>query len=168
MLAIAIIDDEPGICEVVAEAFEAPTVSIQCAMTAARGVEMLESRRFDIALIDVDLPDASGIGVAEIALDENIPVLLMTGDLTSIEGLIQLGFPFLEKPFSLTNLDSETARVLANPRRNIERAQYSLSKLRATIARLGQPMKDSLMLLKISRGLMDDAILTDAKGLSQG
>jgi hypothetical protein len=29
-------------------------------------------------------------------------------------------------------------------------------------------MKDSLMLLKISRGLMDDAILTDAKGLSQG
>lgn len=165
MLAIAIIDDELGICDVVAEAFEAPTVSIQCAMTAALGVEMLKTKRFDIAFIDVDLPDASGIGVAEIALNENTPVLLMTGDLTSIEGLIQLGFPFLEKPFSLTNLDSETARVLANRRRNIERAKYSLSKLRATIERLGQPMKESLLLMKISRGLIDGAILADAKGL---
>ena len=162
MLTVAIIDDESDICDVITEALEAPAVSVRRAATASLGTKMLTEEHFDIALIDVILPDASGIAVAEIALNKNIPVLLMTGDLSSIESLIQMKIPFLEKPFSLARLDLEAAQVMADSRHYIERARSSVSKLRATIKALDQTMKESTKLIEISRALLEKAATSQA------
>jgi DNA-binding NtrC family response regulator len=157
MYAVAIIDDEADICDFVEEALQAPSVSVRRAKTAALGVQLLTNERFDLALIDVVLPDGSGIAVAEIALNEDIPVVLISGDLASIEGLVELGFPFLEKPFSLAALDFEAAQAIGDSGRYIRRASESIAKVRLTVESLGVAMADSRRLIEISRGLVDKA-----------
>ena len=104
MHMLAVIDDEATFCEVIKEALENAKLTVHCAVTGALGADMLQQERFDLALIDVDLPDASGIAIAEIALNENTLVVFMSGNLNVIDGLSDWGIACLEKPFRLAVL----------------------------------------------------------------
>jgi DNA-binding response OmpR family regulator len=59
------------------------------------GVEALEHERFDLAVLDVLLPDISGFELAETAANRNIPVLLATGDAEVEAKLQEHGYPYL-------------------------------------------------------------------------
>jgi DNA-binding response OmpR family regulator len=76
---IAVVDDEPLICALIEDVFEDAGAYVRCATTGCEAAEMLVETLFDLALIDVVLPDASGLALAEIAANNNTPVLLMTG-----------------------------------------------------------------------------------------
>jgi two-component system copper resistance phosphate regulon response regulator CusR len=130
MQVIAVIDDEVAFCEVVMSALETSDRTVRCVGSASLGVDMLRRDHFDLALIDVVLPDGSGIALAEVALSENIPILFITGDLAAVDGLEMLGLPVLAKPFSLAQLDIETAEVMAHSRANLRRARDGISRLR--------------------------------------
>jgi DNA-binding NtrC family response regulator len=53
--------------------------AVQCATTGRSGRRLLTGKGFDLAIIDLVLPDASGIALAAIAANENTPVLFITG-----------------------------------------------------------------------------------------
>jgi response regulator of citrate/malate metabolism len=48
--------------------------------TAAQGRQMLAHSRFDLVLIDMFLPNRFGIDLLAVAANENVPVLLISGD----------------------------------------------------------------------------------------
>ena len=157
MHMIAVIDDEATFCEVIKEALENPTLTVRVAMTGALGVEMLQQQHFDLALIDVELPDASGIALAEIAANENIPVVFMSGDLRVVDGLSNWGMPCLGKPFGLAAMQAEATRVMDDSQNQLQHVRATLSSIRATIGGLEDNRESLMRLIDISRDLIDRA-----------
>ncbi len=157
MHTIAVIDDEAAFCEVIKEALENADVTVRFAMTGALGAEMLQQQSFDLALIDVELPDASGIALAEIAANENTPVVFMSGDLNVIDGLDDWGMPYLEKPFRLAALQAEAVRVMDDTQNQLQRVRGALLRIRATIGGLEDAWENSRRLIDVSRSLVDRA-----------
>ena len=157
MHTIAVIDDEAPFCEVIKEALENAKVTVLSAATGALGAEMLHQHRFDLALIDVDLPDVSGIALAEIAANEGIPVVFMSGNLNVIEGLNDWGMPCLEKPFRLAALHAEAARVMDDSKNQLRHVRETLSRIRVTIGGLEDAWENSERLIDVSRNSVDRA-----------
>ena len=157
MHTIAVIDDEATFCEVLKEALENAKITVRVAVTAALGAEMLQQQHFDLALIDVELPDASGIALAEIAANENIPVIFMSGSLNIIDGLCDWGMSHLEKPFRLAALHDEAARVMDDSQNQLQHVRETLLRIRATIGDLEDAWENSERLIDVSRNLVDRA-----------
>lgn len=82
---------------------------------------MIEHDKPDVALVDVVLPDVSGLQLASTMTGLGIPVLMFTGDLDSQRRLGAAGIRFLPKPFQIEQFFAETqalfARAPAKPRR---------------------------------------------------
>lgn len=90
-----------------------------CAVgNANQAMLALRSANFDVVLLDFQLPDATGLEVARVALDTTDPprVAVVTGGLTAQQqaACTQLGVEVVEKPVSRQTLE---AIVLARPHR---------------------------------------------------
>jgi DNA-binding NtrC family response regulator len=102
--SILVIDDE----EIIREAFEALLTAegytVRSAETAHRGMELLAASAFDVVLLDLMLPDRSGLDVLDDIrrLDDELPVVMVTAKST-IENAITAtrrgAFHFIAKPF---------------------------------------------------------------------
>jgi signal transduction histidine kinase len=57
---LLVIDDEPEICEVLTEVFEDRGYSVATAGTGGEAIELAKETAFDVALIDIGLPDTDG------------------------------------------------------------------------------------------------------------
>jgi DNA-binding response OmpR family regulator len=157
---IVVIDNDPLICEFIVEALGSPGAAVQCATRGRSGRKLLLGKRFDLAIIEVVLPDASGIALAAIAANENTPVLLITGrpNVTArLKPYDLLDFPCLQKPFDLVRLCAESERVMAESRQNVQRIKDGMARWYANIAGLEDVMADSRRLIDVSRRLVDKA-----------
>lgn len=79
--SVLVVDDSPMFLQVVtrrlAEEVDADVVAV--ANLRAAGTAMAE-RRFDVALVDLNLPDAPGGEVVDLALAHHIPTIVFAGD----------------------------------------------------------------------------------------
>jgi two-component system nitrogen regulation response regulator GlnG len=109
MNKLLIIDDDPLVCQSLQMAFSSAEVQVEIAMSAADGVCRFEKSRPDVVLLDIGLPDQSGLElVCQFAeRDAKVPVIVMTGlgsSAMAIEAM-QLGaYEYVEKPFELRPL----------------------------------------------------------------
>ena len=78
---ILIVDDEPAICEILAEVLKSPTRSIEIRDTARGALEFLAQNPVDLAFLDVNLPGMSGLDLAQRikALHPHARVIICTG-----------------------------------------------------------------------------------------
>jgi CheY-like chemotaxis protein len=106
------------------------------AMTGTLGAEALERERFDLAVLDVFLPDISGFELAEIAVGRNIPVLLATGDAKVEATLRKHGYPCLANSVIFNDLPYRAAMIMTNPADNIRAVTASAARLRAAAGAL--------------------------------
>ena len=153
---IVVIDDDPLICELIADALGNSGATVQCARRGRSGRKLLTGKRFDLAIIDVVLPDASGIALAAIAANENTPVLFITGHTSATARLKQydlLDVPCLPKPLDLVRLRAEAERVMAESRQNIQRIKDGMARWHASLRALDDTMAESRLLIDISRRL---------------
>jgi DNA-binding NtrC family response regulator len=111
---------------------------------------MIAKGGFDLAVIDGRLPDMSGLALAELAANENIPVILMSGDAGTLLEFHRFGYQFLAKPFTLVALLSASSQVMNESRENILRVKASAAKmlantniLRAELARSRKLLDES-------------------------
>lgn len=153
MRRIAIIDDDPLICDLLAYALGDTGADVACAMTGRSGRRLLTRTRFDLALIDVVLPGASGFALAELAANENSPPLLMTGHPNAAARAVQFGFPCLLKPFTLVQLRIESERVVATSRQNIQCIKNGMTRLRANFLGPEEARAESQQLIAMNRQL---------------
>ena len=112
---ILVVDDEPTLRETLAEALEADG---QRVVTAADGREALARFRAehpDLVLLDLMLPELSGIEVCRIIRAESgVPIIMLTArdrELDKVVGLELGADDYVTKPFSLRELQ---ARIRAH------------------------------------------------------
>lgn len=104
-LSILAVDDDPIQREFSAVYLAGPQATITTAASAEEGLALLETTRFDVALIDVDMPGINGIEmVRRIRADrrfDDLPVMVITGreDILSIDQAYAAGATsFMCKP----------------------------------------------------------------------
>jgi DNA-binding response OmpR family regulator len=115
---ILVVDDEATLRETLAEALEQDGLEV---ITAADGKEALEQFRAsdpDLMLLDLMLPQVSGIEVCRIVRRESsLPIIMLTakdGEIDKVVGLELGADDYVTKPFSLREL---MARIRAQLRR---------------------------------------------------
>jgi hypothetical protein len=108
-------------------------------------------------LIDLRLPDLSGVVLAELAANENIPVLLMSSHPKSFEHLGYLGFPVLKQPLHCQALITGATWAMADVRQNIHCVIEAVAHMRAGVQNLGDAISASRQLAEASRQLINSA-----------
>jgi nitrogen regulation protein NR(I) len=116
MPTLLLIDDEPSILHAFRRAFRDPDVVLLTAGTALEGVEMATQRQPDIVILDLNLPDQSGLEAFRRihALDARLPVIFITGHGTTDTAIeaIKLGaFEYLLKPLELEQIRAVVKRA---------------------------------------------------------
>ncbi len=117
MKKLLIVDDETGIVEEVKSFFEEEGFEVFTADTVKGGIERLTQVKPDLIILDMKLPDASGIQVLKAAkeMSPQTKVIVNTGyvDQSVIDQAERLGRDaFLQKPFNLVTLKDEVDRLL--------------------------------------------------------
>jgi DNA-binding NtrC family response regulator len=125
-MKVLVVDDDLAVAEVVAGMLEDLDCDVEICDGPQPSLEwLITSMRFDLALIDAALPGISGIKLAELAANENISVLLTSGQPEACETLDRFHFPHLRKPFDLDILIAEAADILRDRGENIRRVRSS-------------------------------------------
>ncbi len=118
MNKILLIDDDPEMGELLSTYLDGEGYSLLHACTAKEGLKTLDNGEFDLVLLDIVLPDISGLNVLEkIRMDSTIPVIMLTGkgdEVDRVVGLEMGADDYICKPFPLREL---LARMRASLRR---------------------------------------------------
>ena len=121
---ILLVEDEPAITEPLAEALEREGFSARVAGTAAEALRMAGAERPDLVLLDIGLPDGSGLDVCRALRDQaDVPVIMLTArgsEADRVAGLEMGADDYVVKPFSAREV---TARVRAVLRRTKSKKQ---------------------------------------------
>ena len=121
MISLLVIDDEDSILHAFRRAFRAPEFALHTASTAAEGLAAVDRCRPDVVILDVRLPDASGLDTfAQLhRADARLPVVLVTGHGTTelaIEAIKRGAYDYLLKPLELPQLRELVTRAAATRR----------------------------------------------------
>ncbi|HET6572091.1 MAG TPA: sigma-54 dependent transcriptional regulator [Fimbriiglobus sp.] len=121
MPTLLIVDDEPAIQHAFQRAFGGGEVKLRPASTAAEAIALIERDRPDVVVLDIHLPDASGMDTFHRvrAIDARIPVILVTGHGTTdlaIEAIKEGAFEYLLKPLELAELRGLIDRAVRSSR----------------------------------------------------
>ena len=115
---ILLVEDETAITDPLAEALEREGFSARVAGTAAEALEMAASQPPDLVLLDIGLPDGSGLDVCRtLRQSSDVPVIMLTArgsEADRVAGLELGADDYVVKPFSAREV---TARVRAVLRR---------------------------------------------------
>ncbi len=134
MPELLVVDDEPGIQHAFRRALQKDDWTLRSAGTADAAITEFRRSRPDVVVLDVHLPDATGLETFRHLrdLDARIPVILITGHGTTelaIQAIKEGAFEYLLKPVELPHL-----------RETLDRALRSGSAMRtpAVMAELGE------------------------------
>lgn len=117
MPRLLVIDDEPSILHAFRRAFDDPQLELLTAETAAAGEHIVREDRPDVVVLDLNLPDRSGLDCFETIkkIDPRVPVIFITGHGTvesAIEATKHGAFDYLFKPLELAELKTLVEKAL--------------------------------------------------------
>jgi DNA-binding NtrC family response regulator len=115
-------DDQALIPKQVRQAFPASSNRVEVALTGAEGLDRVRADRPDIVLLDLRLPNQSGLEVYQgiRRIDARIPVIFITMAKTAdaaIEAMKQGAYDYLFKPLDLHHLQRVVGEALDVARR---------------------------------------------------
>jgi two-component system, NtrC family, response regulator AtoC len=119
--SILVADDDAVARELLVEVLTREGYRVRAAAGGAEAIRAAESEVFDVALIDLRMPDVDGLAVlARIrALDPAPPVFILTAFAaieTTIEAIRQGAYDYLSKPFRVDEIKLAVRRVLETER----------------------------------------------------
>jgi two-component system, OmpR family, response regulator len=117
---VLIIDDEPGVRELISEALSLSEINAIQAADGLEALSLLRRERFDLLILDINMPKLDGLALLEKLRTEgmSVPVLMLSAraDKADInQGLRTGADDYLTKPFSIEEL---VLRVKAIMRRS--------------------------------------------------
>jgi PAS domain S-box-containing protein len=107
---ILVVDDEPGILDLIRMTLQNRGMAVECSRGADEGLQAIASRKFDFVLCDMKMPKASGKDLYDRALAQFgkiPPFILMAGDPTdpaTVEFAHAAKVTLLAKPFTVAGL----------------------------------------------------------------
>jgi two-component system OmpR family response regulator len=117
---VLVIDDEPGIRELISEALSISEITTVLAADGLEALSLLRREKFDLLVLDINMPKLDGLALLEKLRTEgaSVPVLLLSAraDKADINQGLRIGADdYLTKPFSIEEL---VLRVKAIMRRS--------------------------------------------------
>lgn len=116
MNRVLIIEDDEDLREGLAFSLALDGCETSCAGTKREGMEQLKKGRYDLVLLDCNLPDGSGYDLCtEIREYGDMPLFMLTARNTEMDEVkaLELGAAdFMSKPFSLAVLKARIRKIL--------------------------------------------------------
>ena len=117
MTSILVVDDDQTVRETLADFFASLGYVVRAAATATAGRQAAAEHAPDVVLVDLRLPDASGLTLLEAlrADDPQLGVIVLTGHAdvpTAVRAMQQGALDFLEKPVDLEALGVAVDRAV--------------------------------------------------------
>ncbi len=114
MPTLLIVDDEPNVLYLLKKNLQSATIDVLTAETAKQGIHLVQQHKPDAVLLDVRLPDMSGLDAFNHMreIDSHLPVIIITAHATTemaIEAMKRGAFEYLLKPIDL----GEAAQALS-------------------------------------------------------
>ncbi|MFP5344830.1 MAG: sigma-54-dependent transcriptional regulator, partial [Gammaproteobacteria bacterium] len=147
---ILVVDDEPDIRHLVQEILEDEGYEVQAAENGAAAREKRRTRRPDLILLDIWMPDVDGVTLLKEWSVEDalaVPVIMISGHgtvETAVEATRLGAYDFLEKPLSM-------AKLLLTVRRALEADQLRKENLglRRHAAAVSEPVGKSAVMQRL-------------------
>jgi len=120
-IKILVIDDEPVICDGCRLSLSDRGQAVDTCLSGPQGLELLLGGEYDLALLDMKLPDISGMEILRKVKNENpgIYVIVMTGYSSvpnAVEAMKLGAFDYISKPFTDDELLISVQRAVENKR----------------------------------------------------
>ena len=116
MTEILLVEDDKGIVANLTEYLTSEGYSVKSASGQAGAMKLLESERFDLALLDISLSDGNGFAVCSaIKADYGIPVIFLTAssdEYSTVTGFEIGADDYISKPFRPKELVTRIRNIL--------------------------------------------------------
>ena len=127
--SVLVADDDAVARDLLVEVLTREGYRVSAAAGGAEAMRLAEGEVFDLALIDLRMPDVDGLDVLGRlrALDPSPPVLILTAFATmetAIEAIRHGAYDYLSKPFRIDEIKLAVRRVLETQRLVRENRQY--------------------------------------------
>jgi two-component system response regulator RegX3 len=124
MSSVLVVDDDPGVLDVVAFTLRREGFDVDEERDGPRALAAARSREYDIVILDVMLPELSGTEVCRaLRAESDVPIVMLTArdaELDRVLGLDVGADDYVTKPFSSAELLSRVRAILR--RRELDRA----------------------------------------------
>jgi PAS domain S-box-containing protein len=138
---VLIVDDDKGMCKTLSHIFELDGYKVSTASTGSEGAARIKEGSFNVAVLDIRLPDIDGVELLEIIkkMDPDLNVIMMTAYANveiAIRALNEGADAFVTKPFNIEELravikKSIEKQRLSNEKKRLEKElKESLEKYR--------------------------------------
>jgi DNA-binding NtrC family response regulator len=113
-----IVEDNADLCQTLAEIFRKVGHKVHTALSGAEALRILKAELIDLVLLDLRLPDMSGIKVVEFVkeVDPDILVIMITAVANdprpAVEAMKAGAYDYLTKPFELDEVKLVVAKAL--------------------------------------------------------
>ena len=117
MTKVIVIDDDRMVRLIVEKGLNSIGIHVISASLAMDGLQLVETEKPDVALVDVSLPEMNGFELFRKirAIDSKIPMIFVTSDVsseTTIEAMRLGAFDYLAKPVNLDQLRKMTLSAI--------------------------------------------------------
>ena len=116
MKYILILEDDTALREGLVTALQNDTIAVHAVPDLASARRILREHSFDLLLLDVNLPDGSGIDLCrEVTAVQDVPVIFLTvrdAEIDEVRAFRAGACDYIKKPFSLTILQERIAAAL--------------------------------------------------------
>jgi DNA-binding response OmpR family regulator len=158
MTSVLLVDDDPGVLDVVAFTLRREGFEVDEERDGAKALDAARARDYDIVILDVMLPQLSGTEVCRaLRAESDVPIVMLTArdaERDRVLGLDVGADDYVTKPFSSAELLSRVRAILR--RRELDRASAvrTLGGLRLDLGRHevtvdGDPVRLTLSEFKV-------------------
>lgn len=160
---ILVVDDETDICDLCVRSLQRYGYNVTATSQPLQALEMLREQEYDLLLLDVRMPEISGIEVMRRVRQfaPDLAIVVMTGYASmemAIEAVKQGATDFLQKPFQ--NLDSlrlAVAEALAKRELTRERSRSrALMRLVQVSEQISSSLEDDILVQVALRAAMEE------------
>ena len=169
---LLVIEDERALCETIVRSLRRLAYSVDCCYDGEKALELLGVERYDLVLLDLNLPGKDGMTVLRTLrqTDRETKVLILSARSEvedKVEGLDAGANDYLAKPFHLEELE---ARI-----RSLTRRQFTQNDVVLTCGKLSFDTKtriasadgQELSLTRKEIGILEYLLLNQGRPVSQ-
>lgn len=127
---ILIVEDDIALNNGIVLSFRTDNYEISQAFSFKEGEKSIGSSSFDLILLDINLPDGSGLELCrEIRNTSDVPIIFLTAndmEIDEVTGLELGGDDYITKPFSLAVLRARVSALLRRSERQSKRLCFTI------------------------------------------